>query len=65
MRYTPQTIVKEDLCFSIPLYQRLFEWDEDNIIQLLHDLLKSFENSRDEDYFVGMLTSAENQLVDG
>jgi hypothetical protein len=65
MRYTPQTIVKANQCFSIPLYQRLFEWDEDNIIQLLHDLLKSFENSRDEDYFVGMLTSAENQLVDG
>ena len=65
MRYRPQTIVKEDLCFSIPLYQRLFEWDEENIIQLLHDLLKSFENSKDEDYFVGMLTSAGNQLVDG
>lgn len=36
--YTPRKIVDSGLFFSIPLYQRLFEWGEDQIIQLLDDL---------------------------
>ncbi len=65
MKYTPEIIVAEDMSFSIPLYQRLFEWNKGHVEQLLNDLLKSFENSKEEDYFVGMLTSANGQLVDG
>jgi len=56
--------------YSIPIYQRLFEWNADDdgpIIRLLDDLKKSFEISDGkDDYYIGMLTStADNELVDG
>ena len=38
MKYTPFLIVKEGLFYTIPIYQRLFEWDSENIITLLEDL---------------------------
>lgn len=37
-RYTPEKIVEEKLYFSIPLYQRLFSWGEEQVIGLLYDL---------------------------
>lgn len=36
MRLTPKHIGNR--IFSIPLYQRLFEWDNEKIEQLLNDL---------------------------
>ena len=30
MKYTPASIVDSNLLFTIPIYQRLFEWDEEN-----------------------------------
>jgi len=63
MKYTPNIIVNEDIAFTIPLYQRLFEWNTDNVKQLLDDLNSAFEkyesakNNSDNDYYIGMLTS--------
>lgn len=37
-RYTPEKIVEEKLIFSIPLYQRLFSWGEEQVKGLLYDL---------------------------
>ena len=54
--------------FSIPIYQRLFEWDEPRIIQLLYDLKKAYLNTikHPEPYYIGMLTSnTKNELIDG
>ena len=81
MRYTPQVIVENDMVFTIPLYQRLFEWSKDNVMQLLDDLNSAFEKYKkldaamdddNSDYYIGMLTSttARNDekrmyLVDG
>ncbi len=80
MKYTPEQIVKAGLSFTIPLYQRLFEWNADNINQLLSDLYIAYEkykelsNHSDEkdekyDYYIGMLTATESDssfvLVDG
>lgn len=70
MKYTPASIVKDNLLFTIPIYQRLFEWDEDNIQTLLNDLLHTFEKTKGtEDYYIGMLTSKLengcNELIDG
>lgn len=67
MKYTPNIIVKDKLSFSIPIYQRLFEWETDNITTLLEDLKKEYEiSTREGDYYIGMLTSTENnELVDG
>lgn len=67
MKCTPSTITESNLFFSIPIYQRLFEWDTDNIITLLEDLKKEFEQTNGQgDYYIGMLTSTkDNELVDG
>ena len=53
--------------YSIPLYQRLFEWDEERIEQLLNDLASQRENfGTNKAYYIGMLTAThENDLVDG
>jgi hypothetical protein len=66
--YTPQYI---DKLFIIPLYQRLFEWEERQILQLLNDLYLSC--IKKEKYYIGMLTTCKYKangierysLVDG
>lgn len=67
MKYTPELISNSNVTFSIPIYQRLFEWDSDNIVTLLDDLYKSFADTEGcGDYYIGMLTSTtDNELVDG
>ena len=68
MKYTPCTI--NDAEYSIPLYQRLFEWGSENVTQLLDDLHSTFEkyinassstiseiDPTEGDYYIGMLTS--------
>lgn len=69
MRLTPSKIVELKYFYSIPIYQRLFEWDTDNILTLLDDLRKAYFQSNphgQEDYYIGMLTSTtDNELVDG
>ena len=45
--FTPKTIALECKIFSIPIYQRLFEWDSEKIEQLLSDLLSSYQKSKD------------------
>ena len=67
MKYTPFLIVKEGLFYTIPIYQRLFEWDSENIITLLEDLKKEYDQTSGKgDYYIGMLTSTkDNELVDG
>lgn len=68
MKYTPCTIGNAE--YSIPLYQRLFEWGPENVTQLLDDLNNAFEKyctaismsgstikPAEGDYYIGMLTS--------
>ena len=70
-RYTPERIVKENLQFSIPLYQRLFSWREDQIKGLLYDLKNHFEPSHNNGtpYYLGMLSCIKignyYDLIDG
>mgnify|MGYP002626239630 CR=1 FL=1 len=62
LRLTPETI--GDKKYSIPLYQRLFEWDAERITQLLNDLKE--QQPTGKAYYIGMLTSTtEADLVDG
>lgn len=73
MKYTPEKIVNGNsqnyTSFTIPLYQRLFEWDEDNVMQLLNDLYKSYKDDKNSDYYIGMLTATQSvpahHLIDG
>lgn len=64
---TPERIANTNETYNIPIYQRLFEWDEDKIEQLLEDLFQAYKKNSDEPYYVGMLTSTGtgNNLVDG
>lgn len=70
-RYTPEKIVEEKLYFSIPLYQRLFSWGEEQVIGLLYDLKNHFEPSHDNGapYYLGMLSCIKSgnqyDLIDG
>lgn len=70
--FTPSAISKDaSLHFSIPLYQRLFEWGDEQIQQLLDDLLSSMHRDKNAPYYVGMLTAKAHdkgkkmELVDG
>ena len=67
--YTPALVAEAPIRFSIPLYQRLFEWQEPEINQLLKDLQAAFENTPDQPYYIGMLTAYKQgdgfDLVDG
>lgn len=62
LQLTPETIGSKS--YTIPIYQRLFEWDSERITQLLNDL--KGRQSSGKAYYIGMLTStANNDLVDG
>ena len=68
-QFTPSSI--GELKYSIPLYQRLFEWDTIQIEQLLSDLHKSFKTNNKKPYYIGMFTvykekgDSQYSLVDG
>lgn len=65
-RYTPEKIALGSEHFVIPIYQRLFEWDSENVCILLNDLYHSFKISPQEEYYIGLLTSTDDgDLVDG
>lgn len=66
-KYTPAKICEEEKCFNIPIYQRLFEWGNEQIEQLLNDLYNQYKKNTEnpEPYYVGLLTLHKNDLVDG
>ena len=70
-RYTPEKIVEEKLIFSIPLYQRLFSWGEEQVKGLLYDLKNHFNPDLDNGtpYYLGMLSCIKSgnhyDLIDG
>ncbi len=68
-RYTPEEIAKSNLRFSIPLYQRLFEWNTSDVIKLLNDLKEQFSRNEKAPYYIGIFTVVKNgevyDLVDG
>lgn len=70
-RYTPEKIVEEKLIFSIPLYQRLFSWGEEQVKGLLYDLKNHFDSDLDNGtpYYLGMLSCIKSgnhyDLIDG
>lgn len=70
---TPKTFSESDSCkniiFSIPLYQRLFEWGDEQIARLMYDLHQAFLAPSRRPYHIGMITtmphSSTQDLVDG
>lgn len=72
-RYTPEIIAKENISFSIPLYQRLFSWKEEQINGLMYDLKNHFIDNENNctPYYLGMLSCIKSnygeqfELIDG
>ncbi|GAA9266182.1 DUF262 domain-containing protein [Helicobacter pylori] len=50
-----QDILKDKLYYQIPIYQRLYQWTEENCEKLLDDLFFNYEDDRESDYFCGSL----------
>lgn len=70
MSYTPKSVADSKYTFTIPIYQRLFEWNIKTINTLLDGILISMLKDNNEDYYIGMLTSTKVdnnvfKLVDG
>ena len=68
--FTPSTIngfTEKQL--NIPIYQRLFVWDREQIIQMLDDLWKEMEKGKNNPYYIGIITVVENgdcwDVIDG
>jgi uncharacterized protein with ParB-like and HNH nuclease domain len=73
---TVEEIVKENYEFIIPVYQRPFVWDDEEIKKLLGDILNTFTNanSNSSNYFVGntyvikssnKIREKQYELIDG
>lgn len=75
--YTPEKISSGEFkgyrIFRIPIYQRLFEWEDEQLLGLLGDMKVYFENENIEGnarYYLGMMTVSSSgngiaDLVDG
>ncbi|WRA20304.1 DUF262 domain-containing protein [Helicobacter pylori] len=47
--------LKEEFYYQIPIYQRPYQWTEENCEKLLDDLFEDYEKDRESDYFCGSL----------
>ncbi len=47
--------LKKGLYHQIPIYQRPYQWTEENCEKLLDDLFFNYEDDRESDYFCGSL----------
>ena len=65
--YTPAKLI--DRILNIPIYQRLFVWEEEQINLLLQDLEEAFKKSSNTPYYIGIITVVEKDgqwdIVDG
>ena len=64
---TPESIAKSSTRYSIPMYQRLFEWRKEAVRGLMLDLYNNYKKEGGASrYYIGMITStSKNDLVDG
>ena len=57
--------------YRIPEYQRAYSWNKDNLDALITDLVETFNENEDEEYFCGSLVLVENKtenrldIIDG
>ncbi|WP_231192068.1 DUF262 domain-containing protein [Helicobacter pylori] len=47
--------LKEEFYYQIPIYQRPYQWTEENCEKLLDDLFEDYEENRESDYFCSSL----------
>ncbi len=59
-------VVGNDAYYQIPIYQRPYQWTEENCEKLLDDLFFNYEDDRESDYFCGslvLITISEDSKV--
>ncbi len=47
--------------YQVPDYQRPYVWDKDHLGALIDDLVGSYTNNKEDQYFCGSIVIAENQ----
>jgi hypothetical protein len=71
--YTSALLVDNNVQLEVPIYQRLFVWDEIQILTLLEDIYNAFKSQK-LNYYIGIITVVERletdapvrwELVDG
>ena len=60
-----QDVVNNKYFFNIPIYQRLYVWEEDQIKTLLEDIETAFDTDKDIFFLGGVLVVENEQLGDG
>ncbi len=66
-----QILVDAEYFYQVPNYQRPYVWDKDHLGALIDDLVGSYTNNREYEYFCGSIVIAENpkdkrwDVVDG
>ncbi|GAA7292781.1 DUF262 domain-containing protein [Helicobacter pylori] len=66
-----QILVDGEYFYQVPDYQRPYVWDKDHLGALIDDLMGSYTNNKEDEYFCGSIVIAENQkdkrwdVVDG
>lgn len=66
-----EILVDAKYFYQVPDYQRPYVWDKDHLGALIDDLVGSYTNNKEDEYFCGSIVIAENQkdkrwdVVDG
>ncbi|GAA9194994.1 DUF262 domain-containing protein [Helicobacter pylori] len=66
-----QILADAEYFYQVPDYQRPYVWDKDHLGALIDDLVGSYTNNKEDEYFCGSIVIAENQkdkrwdVVDG
>ncbi|QTA82713.1 DUF262 and DUF1524 [Desulfonema limicola] len=62
---TLKDIVEKDYFFNVPIYQRLYVWEEDQIKTLLEDIETAYDNNKELFYIGGVLVVENKSLEQG
>ncbi len=66
-----QILADGEYFYQVPDYQRPYVWDKDHLGALIDDLVGSYTNNREDQYFCGSIVIVKNQkdkrwdVVDG
>jgi len=61
--FTPKSITKSSIIFRIPIYQRLFVWEEKQITLFLNDLYNNSIEHASSYYYIGIVTSVRSSSI--
>ncbi|GAA4026378.1 DUF262 domain-containing protein [Flavobacterium cheonhonense] len=64
-KITLQDVVNNNYFFNIPIYQRLYVWEEDQIKTLLEDIESAFDTNKNIFFLGGVLVVENEQIIDG